>query len=225
MNDLKFASRWLAVLIIAQLVLGPFTNFTLLEPVFQGAGGFLANASPNATALSSAALLSIALAVASSGTALLLWPVLKPLSERMALSLAILCTAGVALAGLEHVSLLSMLSLSQAYVAAGSPDEALYQGLRGVVSAQRNWAHLTQLLVAGATLLAMYASFYRFRLVPRWLAAIGILACVSQMIAVAKPVYGGWVVFAMLAPLGIAQLLLLGWLLVKGLRTPEVTAG
>jgi hypothetical protein len=45
------------------------------------------------------------------------------------------------------------------------------------------------------------------------------------MIAVAKPVYGGWVVFAMLAPLGIAQLLLLGWLLVKGLRTPEVTAG
>jgi len=225
MNDLKFASRWLAALIVAELVLGPFTNFTLLEPVFQGEGGFLANAAPNAMAMSTAALLSIALAVISSGVALLLWPVLRPLSERMALALAILCAAGIALAGFEYVSLLSMLSLSQAYVAAGASDEVLYQGLRGVVSAQRNWAHLTQLLLAGCTLLAMYAAFYRFRLVPRWLAGFGVLACVSQMIAVAKPVFGGWVVFAMLAPLGVAQLLLLGWLLVKGLRPPAVTAG
>ena len=108
----------------------------------------------------------------------------------------------------------------------GSPDEVLYQALRGVVGAQRNWAHLVQLLFAGATLLAMYASFYRFRLVPRWLAGFGVLACVSQMIAVAKPAFGGWVIFAMLAPLGAAQLILLGWLLVKGLRPPEAaTAG
>lgn len=225
MSDLKFASRWLAALLIAQLVLGPFTNFVLLEPVFKGAGGFLANAAPHATALSSAALLAIALAVASTGVATLLWPVLRPLSERMALVLAVLCAAGVALAGLENVSLLSMRSLSQAYVAAGSPDEMLYQALRGVVGAQRNWAHLIHLLVVGATLLVMYASFYRFRLVPRWLAGIGILASVSQMIAVAKPAFGGWVIFAMLAPLGLAQLLLLGWLLVKGLRAPGATAG
>jgi hypothetical protein len=226
MNDLKFASRWLAALIVAELVLGPITNFTLLEPVFQGPGGFLANAAPHATALSSAALLSIALAVISSGVAILLWPVLRPLSERMALALAMLCAAGIALAGFENVSLLSMLSLSQGYAAAGSPDEVLYQALRGVVGAQRNWAHLVQLLFAGATLLAMYASFYRFRLVPRWLAGFGVLACVLQMLAVAKPVFGGWVIFAMLAPLGAAQLILLGWLLVKGLRPPEAaTAG
>jgi hypothetical protein len=46
------------------------------------------------------------------------------------------------------------------------------------------------------------------------------------MLAVAKPVFGGWVIFAMLAPLGAAQLILLGWLLVKGLRPPEAaTAG
>ena len=225
MDDLKFASRWLAALIIAELALGPFTNFTLLEPVFQDSGGFLTNAAPHANALSSAALLSIGLAVISSGVALLLWPVLRPLSERMALALVMLCAAGVALAGFENASLLAMLSLSQAYVAAGAPDEVLYQALRGVVGAQRNWAHLIQLLVAGTTLLAMYASFYRFRLVPRWLAGFGVLACVSQMIAVAKPTFGGWVIFAMLAPLGVAQLLLLGWLLVKGLRAPAATAG
>ena len=43
-----------------------------------------------------------------------------------------------------------------------------------------------------------------------------------QVIAVTKPLYGGWVVFPLLAPLGVAQLLLIGWLLWKGLHTSEV---
>lgn len=218
MDTMRFASRWLAALLLAQMVLGPIANFGLLGPAFEGEGAFLVNAAPHATALSSAALLAIALAVLSAGIAVVLWPVLRPLSERMALLLAVLGAADVALSGFENASLLSMLSLSQAYVAAGAPDEALYQALRGVVGTHRNWAHLIGLLVGGGTLLLMYAAFYRFRLVPRWLAGFGVLAAVSQMIAVAKPVYGGWVIFPMLAPLGLAHLALVVWLLWKGLR-------
>jgi len=218
MDTMRFESRWLAALLLGQMVLGPIANFVLLDPAFKGAGGFLVNAAPHATSLSSAVLLTIALAVISAGVAVVLWPVLRPRSERMALLLAMLATAVIALSGLENAGLLSMLSLSQAYVAAGAPDEALYQALRGVVGAHRNWAHLLQLLAGGGTLLLMYAALYRFSLVPRWLAGFGVLAAVSQMIAVAKPVYGGWVIFPMLAPLGLAHLALVVWLLWKGLR-------
>lgn len=223
MDDLRFASRCLATLFLAQLVIGPLANFRLLGDAFEGTDGYLMNAAAHATSLSSAVLLSIALALTSAGIAVVLWPVLRPLSERMALALAILGAAGIALAGLENASLLSMLSLSQAYTAAGSPDAALYEVLRGVVSAPRNWAHLIHLLMGGMTLLALYAALFRFRLVPRWLAGFGILAALLQMIAVTKPLYGGWVVFPLLAPLGAAQLLLIGWLLWKGLRTTEVS--
>lgn len=215
MNDLRPAARWLAILLLTQLAVAPIANFKLVGPVFQGAGGFLVNAAPHATALAAAALLSFALAVVSAGIAVVLWPVLRPLSERLALSLAVLGAAGIALSGLESTAMLSMLSLSQAYVTAGGTDAALYQGLRGVVGAQRNWAHLVQLLLSGAVLLAMYASLLRLRLVPRWLSVSGLLAAVSQMIAVTKPLFGGWVVFPMLAPLGLANLLLIGWLLWK----------
>ncbi len=90
-----------------------------------------------------------------------------------------------------------------------------------MVSAPRNWAHLIHLLMGGTTLLAMYLALFRFRLVPRWLAGFGILAALLQVIAVTKPLYGGWVVFPLLAPLGVAQLLLIGWLLWKGLRTHD----
>jgi hypothetical protein len=217
-DTMRFASRWLAALLLAQMVLGPIANFGLLDPVFKGAGGFLVNAAPHATSLSSAVLLALALAVLSAAVAVVLWPILRPLSERMALLLAMLATAGIALSGMENAGLLSMLSLSQAFVGAGAPDEALYQALRGVVGAHRNWAHLLQLLAAGGTVLLMYAALFRFSLVPRWLAGFGVLAAVSQMIAVAKPVYSGWVIFPMLAPLGLAHLALIVWLLWKGLR-------
>jgi hypothetical protein len=77
---------------------------------------------------------------------------------------------------------------------------------------------MLHLLVGGGVLLLMYAALYRFHLMPRWLAGFGVLAALSQMIAVAKPVYGGWVIFPMLAPLLLAHLALVVWLLWKGLR-------
>lgn len=215
MNELRSASQCLAAILLGQMIIGPVANFWLLDAAITGPGGFLVNAAPHATGLATAVLLSVLLAVLSAGIAIVLWPALKPHSERMALSLAILAGTGIALSGFENTGLLSMLTLSQSYAAAGAPDGAMYEALREVVRWQRNWAHLLHLLASGGLIFLMYVSLYRFRLAPRWLAGFGVLAAVSQMIAVAKPVYGGWVIFPMLAPLGLAHLLLVGWLLWK----------
>lgn len=223
MDPLRFASRWLAALLITQLVVGPIANFALLGDTFDGAGGFLANAAPNARSVGLAALLSIGLAIVSAAIAVVLWPVVRPRSERLALWLAILAAAGIALAGIENAQLMSLVSLSQAYVAAAPPDEALYQALRGVVGSYRNWAHVIQLLTMGGLLFATFGVLYRLRLVPRLLAGFGMLAALSQMIAVAKPLFGGWVIFPMLAPLGLANLALIAWLLWKGLDSSRTT--
>lgn len=223
MEPFRFASRWLAALLLTQLVVGPIANFKLLGDAFEGAGGFLVNAAPNAVSVGLAALLSFGLAVVSAAIAVVLWPVVRPRSERLALWLAILAAAGIALAGIENAQLMSLVSLSQAYVAATPPDEALYQSLRGVVGSYRNWAHVIQLLATGGLLLATYGALYRLRLVPRLLAGFGMLAAVSQMIAVAKPLFGGWVIFPMLAPLGLANLALIAWLLWKGLDSDAKT--
>jgi len=215
MNDARSASRWLAVLLLTQMVIAPIASFALLGATFGAPGGFLTNAAPHATSFASAILLSLGLALAGAGIAVVLWPVLRPRSERMALSLAILGSAGIALGGVEAANMLSMLSLSKAYLAAAAPDAALYDALRGIVAAQRNWAHLVQLMSGGGILLASYIALFRFRLVPRVLAGCGVLAALCQLVAVAKPLYGGWVLFPLLAPSGLANLLLIGWLLWK----------
>lgn len=218
MDEGKFASRSIAALLLAQLVLGPITNFTLLDPIFKGTGGFLVNAAPHATAAATSALLSLALAVISAGIGILMWPILRQRSERMGLGLVLLGGAGVALAGFESAGVMSMVSLSKAYVASATADEALYESLRGVVGAQRNWGHFVRLVLAGATILLFFAALFRFNLVPRLLAGFGMLAAVSQMFAVGAPFFGNPVVFPMLAPLGIAYLLLIVTLLWKGMR-------
>lgn len=218
MNDVRSTSRWLAAILLSQIAISPIANFTLLKDATQAAGGFLVNAAAHGNSLAAGALLSLALTVFTAGIAVALWPVLRERSERMAVSLAVLGGVGIALAGLEHMGLLSMLSLSQGYAAAGSPDGALYEALRDLVRAQRNWAHLIRLLAGGGLLLLMYSALYRFLLVPRWLAGFGALASALQMFAVAQPHFGGWVTFPLLAPLGVANLLLAGWLVVKGLR-------
>jgi hypothetical protein len=220
MVELRSASRWLAALLLAQIVIGPIANFTLLDETFGNKGGYLVHAASHPVPVAMSALLAIILAALSAGIALVMWPVLRTLNERVALAVAIPGTVVLALSFVESASLMSMLSLSQAYAAAGAPADALWPALKGVVGAHRNWAHLTQLLASGATLLALYAALFRLRLAPRTLAGFGMLAAASQMLAVAKPFFGGWVIFPMLAPIGVANLLLAGWLLWKpGFRT------
>ena len=63
-----------------------------------------------------------------------------------------------------------------------------------------------------------YAAMYRFALIPRVLAGFGLLAVVSMLTSVARPLFGHDVVFPMLAPTGVSQLILAVWLITKGFR-------
>lgn len=54
--------------------------------------------------------------------------------------------------------------------------------------------------------------------VPRALAGLGLVAMILQMTAVGMPLFGHDVIFPLLAPLGLCQLLLAVWLLSKGFR-------
>jgi hypothetical protein len=70
----------------------------------------------------------------------------------------------------ENINVMSMLSLSEAYVRANGVEREPFQALRIVVASARNWAHYIGLIVVGSTLLVLYAVLYRFALVPRALA-------------------------------------------------------
>jgi Sec-independent protein secretion pathway component TatC len=58
--------------------------------------------------------------------------------------------------------------------------------------------------------------FCRFALIPRAWAAFGMAAAVLLIAAIAMSVFGHAFAFPMLIPLGLSQLALVAWLLLKG---------
>jgi hypothetical protein len=209
------AGRIVGTLFLAQMVGDFLVNFQFEAPLF-GEPGFLVNAAPHARQVGVSALVGIIVSSLSIAVAITLVPILRGRSEAMALWLVALGAAVLAVAVVEHASVMSMVSLSQAYTAAAPAARDQFQALRVVVSSARNWVHFLARALDGATLFAIYLALFRFRLVPRALAALGLLATVLQVTGVTMPLFGHDVVFPLLAPLGLAQLVMSAWLLARG---------
>jgi len=186
MTDAKTVGRTVGLLVLLQGIGAALVNFVLFAPVI-APPGFLVNAAPHALRVGATALLGILAGAVATAIAITVLPLFKKYSERMALWLLALAIAAFALAVVENGTLMSLLSLSQAYAASNGADPASFEGLRGVVAASRNWAHFTHLVVGGSTFLVLYATTFRFALIPRALAALGNAAFVLQMATVSLP--------------------------------------
>lgn len=209
--------RLIGFLLLLQVALAILVNFVFTAPLF-GEPGFLLNAAPHASQIAQSVVLGLIMGLLGLAVASLLYPVFRQYSQPLALFYFALCTAGFALTVIENTKIMSMLSLSQAYAQAGAGQEALYQGLRIVVKDARNWTHFIGLLVSGVTVFTFYLTTFRFHLIPRPLAAFGVLAAMSQLIAIGMPLFGHDVDFRLIAPLGICEIALGLWLLVKGFK-------
>src|SRR5437588_139649 len=90
--------------------------------------------------------------------------------------------------------------------------------LAHVVGAARQLSHYTFLLAVGCWILLLFTLLYRSRLVPRPLAAFGMIGAVLQIAGVSLRGLLGYSPEVRLAmPLAPAYVLLAVWLLVKGL--------
>jgi hypothetical protein len=212
----KRAGRAIGVMFLAQMITAFVVNFVWLAKVF-AAPGFLVNAAAHSSLMGLSALLGLAAGSLSVAIAITAFPVFRQYSQRWALWFFALAVVGFAAVVVENINLMSLLSLSEAYVKANAVDQQLFQPLRGTVASARNWAHFLGLIVSGSTLLVFYSALYRFALVPRVLAACGVVAVLLQLTSVGMPLFGHEVVFPMLAPIGVCQLVLSLWLIVKGL--------
>jgi uncharacterized protein DUF4386 len=111
-----------------------------------------------------------------------------------------------------------MVSVSEAYAKASAIGREQLETVRVVVASARNWAHFMGRVVDGVVIFVFYAALYRSALVPRAIAGFGLIAAVAMVTGVGMPFVGRDVVFPLLAPLGLSQLILAVWLVAKGFR-------
>ena len=212
------ASRIIGALILAQMVGSVLVNLVLTAPLVDEPG-FLVNAAAHSRQIGLSVVFGLATNAIFVAIAITAFPVFRQYSQALALWFVALAVVSLSVAAVENISVMSMLSLSEAYAQASAADRDQFQALRVVVASARNWAHFVGRLVDGSTIFVLYAVLYRFALVPRALAAFGLAAVMLQLMAVGMPLFGHSVVFPMLAPLGVSQLVLALWLMIKGFRT------
>lgn len=216
MTPEKSAGRTVGVLLLLHLAAGLIVPFILLNPLFSPPG-FLASAATIPNQVRTAVMLLFAGSALTIGASCSALEVFRRYSSAAAHWLLALAVASFGLQAVDNAHLLSMLSLSQAYADAGPANAALFQTLGVAAGALRKWSHYSFLLVVGCWILLLYSVAYRFRLVPRVLAALGVLGAVGQIAGVT--VLGLWgyppeMRLAMpLAPVYAATGI---WLIVKG---------
>jgi hypothetical protein len=204
------------VLLLAHFVGALIVPFVMLERV-RGSAGLLANAAGSPDQIRAAVLLLFAGSVLAVGITIAALQVFRQQSEAMAFWLLSLAVAGFSLQAVDNGALLSILSLSREYAEAGAAKADLFQALGLVAGAARKWAHYTYLLVAVSWILLFCSVLFRFRLVPRPLAAFGLVGCLLQIAGVTLRGLWGYPPETRLAmPLAPAYVALAVWLLVKG---------
>lgn len=174
------------------------------------------------------ALIEFVWAITGTGIAIGLYPVLRRSHPGLALGSVIGRVFENVFIAVGTVSLLALLTVSQQ--AAGSAAPASFQAVGDAVLAVRTWTNgfVAMIPFAIGTILYSYV-LYRSRLVPRWLSAWGLVAGVLSMVAT---IYSGFTQewgFTMVnnvlsAPIGIQEMVLAIWLIVKGFSAPALAS-
>jgi hypothetical protein len=209
------AGRIIGILLLSQLTGGILVNFSLTSPLFNSPG-FLINGAIYSNQIGLSVLFGLMISGLAVAIAITAFPEFNKFSNAMALWFLSLSVVSLTASGVEQISVMSLVSFSIEYSTADAAAREQMELMRIVVVSARNWAHYIGLLLAGATIFLMYATLYRFRLVPRPLSAFGLAATASQLAAVSMPFFDMKLEFAMLAPLALSQIALGIWLVAQG---------
>jgi hypothetical protein len=209
-------ARTIGLLLVVQMVVGPVVNFALLGPAMSAAPGFLHTAASHAMDVRLATLLALVGSACSVGIAIAFLSVLPTRNRSLGLWILVLAVTGLCAAVVEGAALRGMLAMSEEFARAGGGDATAFAPAAAALRAGRHAAHYAQLLIAGVELVLLYAGLWRLRLVPQALAGAGVIAALLLVGAALGPLMGGHIVMWLLAPLGLCQVALAGWCLVRG---------
>ncbi|MCA0756906.1 DUF4386 domain-containing protein [Paenibacillus sp. N4] len=220
MNSAKKASKAVGILFILAAV-SSVAGLLLYDPILNGPD-YLTNGAEHANRVILGALMELILVASAVGTSITMFPYLRRYNESIALGHvcfrfleAVIITVGV-------VSVLTLLTLSQSFAAAGAPETASYQASGTLLKAVHDWTFMLgpNFMLGINTMMYSYI-FYKTRLVPRFISILGMTGAALVFSAALFEMFG---VFPQLSvwgailslPVAANEMTLAVWLIVKG---------
>jgi hypothetical protein len=223
---LQYASttgRTVGILLFLQLITALTLPFILSKPITLGSPAILTAVTAHSFQIRSAVLLSFVGSGLTVYLGITAFQVFRRYSTSLALLFLVVCVVSYLLDLVHAGSIMALLSFSNQYVTSGAQNTELYQVVGVAVTAARRSAHMTQLLAIGAWMFVFYISLLRFHLIPRVLAVLGLLGISLQFVGVTFMMLLGFPLINQMAmPLLPIQILVAGWLIIKGFNKPTL---
>jgi hypothetical protein len=220
MDPNKKAANIVGILLILATVTA-VAGVLLYDPILNGPD-YMINGTEHANQVVLGALMELILVVSAVGTATAMFPILRKYNETIALwhicfrfLEAMIITVGV-------ISVLSLLTLSREFVAAGAPDIASFQTSGIVLNAIHDWTFLLgPNFMLGINTLMYSFIFYKIKVVPRFISILGMIGATLIFTCALFVMFG---VFTQLSvwgailaiPVAAFEMILAVWLIVKG---------
>jgi hypothetical protein len=219
-NESKSLPRVLGLIILAQSIIGFLINEVMVGP-YTFSKDFLTVMAAHSFEITLAMVLGLAAEVLSMVAAVMLLPVFKKQHEGAAYAYLMLSAVTFAAVATDNINIQSLLALSKDYVQAVNPDAHYFQTLGAVAHAARLWTHLMTLLVASLPFSVFFYLMFSSKLIPRFISVWGFIGVAMMASATLLTIFERNSSLLFYVPLGLNQLVLVVWLLVKGFQYPS----
>lgn len=223
MNVNRSAAKVAGILFIVA-ALSAIAGVILYDPILNGSD-FLREGASHANQVILGALMELILVASAVGTSITMFPFLRRYNESLALGHvcfrfleAVVITIGI-------ISVLSLLTLSREYAAAGIPDPASFQASGATLKAIHDWTFILgpNFMLGINTMFYSYV-FYRTGLVPRFIPILGMTGSALVFAAALFEMFGVFTQLSlwgglMALPVAANEMILAVWLIRRGFRT------
>jgi hypothetical protein len=198
---------------------------SMLHGAFSGSiddPNYLVAVSANKEQVLTSVLLMVVLTTSVVAIPIVLYPILKRQNESLALGyVGARIFEGFFDVVVYGLAPLLLLTLSWEYVEAGAPTDSYFQISGALLLALRDWGSILENFPYALGALILNFLLYQSKLVPRWLSVWGLIGA-ALMLAVGFLRLFGYPAIFLAIPLILNELVLAGWLIVKGFNSSAI---
>ncbi|PHS54296.1 MAG: hypothetical protein COB01_01460 [Lutibacter sp.] len=214
--------KTVGILFLASIILGVVIYQILQGPILF-ADDFLTATSDNKNHIITSTVLGLLNGLITIVIAVLMLPVFKQYNFSLTFLYLSFTIANFVMIAIDNVSVLSILELSLNHSKYEVDNVGVF-GIIGELLYQKHWwTHYMSLLSSSFYMFTFYLLFYQSKLIPKFLSLFGLIAVSMMFIEILSSIFGQSIGIILMLPLGIAQLSLVVWLLIKGINQQNNT--
>ena len=209
--------RIVGILLLTSIILGVLV-FQILQGPVLFADDFLTATSDNKNSIITSTVLGLLNGIITIIIAVLMLPVFKQYNFGLSFLYLSFTIVSFVMIAMDNVSTLSILELSISHSKHEEVNGETFGIISELVYQKHWWTHYMSLLSSSFYMFTFYLLFYQSRLIPKILSVAGLIAVSMMSIEILCSIFGQSIGMILMLPLGIVQLALVGWLLIKGIN-------